>query len=277
LRVFVLGAGASYHAGYPLAAEMGKRLAAWIGTLPSGHDYHVYLGQIAEAYGGLDDFEAVLADLMTCPPGSPALALPPAFLPPLLTNLKEAIRDYFDSIRSGSPILYDKLAEIIRPGDSVITFNYDLAVEHALHTAGLWYIETGYGFPIDDRKPSPVEVLKLHGSTNWRALLFGGRARGSFHANGISLGDRPVLFFRPDLEYLGYHGFVDPLCAHLDQRTRACPAMILPAVPKRFCFETSFGEEWKPVLGRPVAACPKRAVDRSRRARDNRVQHANHR
>jgi hypothetical protein len=33
---------------------MGKRLAAWISTLPSWHDYHIYLKQVAELYGGLD-------------------------------------------------------------------------------------------------------------------------------------------------------------------------------------------------------------------------------
>jgi len=69
MRVFVLGAGASFHAGYPLAAEMGKRLAAWIDTLPSDHQYRSCLNQIADLYGTLDDFETILADLMTCTPG----------------------------------------------------------------------------------------------------------------------------------------------------------------------------------------------------------------
>jgi hypothetical protein len=32
---------------------------------------------------------------------------------------------------------------------------------------------------------------------------------------------------------------------HPDQAA-SLPAMILPALPKRFCFETSFGEEWRP-------------------------------
>ena len=67
MRVFVLGAGASHDAGYPLAAEMGKGLAAWITTLSSEHKYRSCLDQIAGLYGELDDFEAILADLMTCP------------------------------------------------------------------------------------------------------------------------------------------------------------------------------------------------------------------
>jgi hypothetical protein len=209
MRVFVLGAGASRDAGYPLAAEMGKCLAAWVSTLPSEHQYRSSLEQISDLYGGLQDFEAILADLMTCAPGSRAAGLG-VKLPYLLSDLKEALRDYFDTIRSTPAPLYDKLARVLRRGDLVITFNYDLGVERALHTAGLWNIKTGYGFPIDDGEPSPVEVLKLHGSTNWRALLFGGRTGGTFVGDGTSLGDRPVLFFQPDFVYLGYQDFVDP-------------------------------------------------------------------
>lgn len=244
MRVFVLGAGASRHAGYPLAAEMGKNLAAWVATLSSEHKYRSCLEQIAGLYGKIDDFEAVLADLMTHAPGSRAAGLG-VKLPYLLSDLQEALRDYFDTIRSTPAPLYDKLARVLRRGDLIITFNYDLGIERALHAAGLWGIKTGYGFAIEHGEPSPVEVLKLHGSTNWRALLFGGRTgTGFFVGDGTSLGDRPVLFFRPDLEYLGHQDFVDPRCADLDTAP-SLPAMIMPALPKHFHFVTTFGQEWK--------------------------------
>jgi hypothetical protein len=243
MRVFVLGAGASLHAGYPLASNMGNRLAAWINTLPTGHEHRGCLQQIVDVYGTLDSFESILADLMTCPPGSKAAALGVA-RPYLLSNLEEAIRDHFDAIRSTSAPLYDGLAGILRPGDLVITFNYDLGVERALRAAGLWDIRTGYGFSIGNgEQPTPVEVLKLHGSTNWRALLFGGMT-GFFAGAGNSLGNRPVLFFRPDLEYLGYPDFIDPRCSRLDTAA-SLPAMIMPALPKHFHFATTYGEEWK--------------------------------
>ncbi len=242
MRVFVLGAGASSHAGYPLAAEMGNSLAAWVDTLPTENQHRICLEQIAEAYGTLADFEAILADLMTCPLGSKAAALG-ARRPLLLANLKEAIRSHFDAIRSASAPLYDELARILRQGDTIITFNYDLGIERALRKAEIWNLERGYGFSLSNAQPSAVEVLKLHGSTNWRALAFGGKT-GFFVASFNSLGDRPVLYFRSDLEYLGYPDFVDPLCSGI-QKAVCLPAMILPALPKLFYFATSFGQEWK--------------------------------
>ena len=243
MRVFILGAGASHHAGYPLAAAMGKCLAAWINTLPAEHQYRSCLEQISELYGGLENFESILADLMTATPGSRAASLG-VTRPYLLSDLKEALRDHFDSIRSAPAPLYDKLARVLRQGDLVITFNYDLGVERALRAAGLWDIRTGYGFSIEAaEQPSPVGVVKLHGSTNWRALLFGGMT-GFFAGGGNSLGNRPVLFFRPDLEYLGYTDFVDPRCVRLDSAA-SLPAMIMPALPKTFHFATTYGKEWK--------------------------------
>ena len=147
-------------------------------------------------------------------------------------------------IRSAPAPLYDGLARILRPGDLVITFNHDLGVERALREAGLWDVTTGYGFLIEDGvQPSPVEVLKLHGSTNWRALLFGGMT-GFFAGGGDSLGNRPVLFCRPDLEYLGYPDFVDPRWSRRNTAA-SIPAMIMPALPKHFHFATTCGQEWK--------------------------------
>jgi hypothetical protein len=140
--------------------------------------------------------------------------------------------------------LYDRLARLVRQRDTVISFNYDLGIERALRQAQLWDIKKGYGFSLEtSSQRSPVEVLKLHGSTNWRALLFGGKI-GFFAAGANSLGGRPILCFEPDLEYLGYPDPVDPLCP---QRGIAAslPAIIMPALPKRFHFATTFGPEWK--------------------------------
>ncbi len=120
-----------------------------------------------------------------------------------------------------------------------------MAIERALRTAHRWNIETGYGFEIaPDAAKSPVEVLKLHGRTNWFALMFRGMTTGHFAAGTNTLGDRPVLLARQDHEYLGYRDFEDPLCRGLSEAA-ALPALILPALPKVFHFETIFGTEWQ--------------------------------
>jgi len=190
----------------------------------------------------MDDFESILADLMTGSQGS--LASKTDIRRPDLNLLKEALRECFDSIRRRPAPLYERLAKLLRPGDKVITFNYDMAIERALRASGLWSVGSGYGFTIESDEPNTsVEVLKLHGSTNWRALLFEGKKRGGGIVHGNSLGYRPVLFYRADLEYLHYETFVDPQCRGLTSAA-TLPAIILPALPKRFYFETTFGTEW---------------------------------
>ena len=111
-RVVILGAGASFHAGYPLAAVMGHDLAAWISTLPDDSEHHWCLQEIKRTYGTLDDFETILADLMTCPPGSIAESIGVS-RPYVLSSLKEAIRGHFDTIRAKPTPLYDRLADLV--------------------------------------------------------------------------------------------------------------------------------------------------------------------
>lgn len=60
--------------------------------------------------------------------------------------------------------------EFIRPGDQIITFNWDLLQEWMLWRVGKWHYADGYGFHApnavrDDH--SRVTLLKLHGSVNW--------------------------------------------------------------------------------------------------------------
>ena len=68
-----------------------------------------------------------------------------------------------------------KFAESINEDDSVLTFNYDLALEKALWKLNRWTPNEGYirvldfEFPEDKTKlaQSPIRLLKLHGSLNW--------------------------------------------------------------------------------------------------------------
>jgi len=79
------------------------------------------------------------------------------------------------------------LAQALRPKDTVITFNYDCVMDDALRrwAPGHWSAQYGYCFPNPGRvqghevwsaKDPPTEqnrtvnLLKLHGSLNWRPL-----------------------------------------------------------------------------------------------------------
>jgi hypothetical protein len=86
-----------------------------------------------------------------------------------------------------------------------------------------------------------MTLLKLHGSTNWLALLFGGATSGVFAVHGGALGARPVIA-SGDISFLGYDGLSDPL---FTRRSAAVSPMILPTRSKQFFFDTSFGREWE--------------------------------
>jgi SIR2-like domain len=74
---------------------------------------------------------------------------------------------------------YDRLAKVLRPGDTILTLNYDTLLDSALHRRG-WDPTTGYGitgtkskveWPIvqlpEEQTPLRVDLIKLHGSMNW--------------------------------------------------------------------------------------------------------------
>lgn len=73
--------------------------------------------------------------------------------------------------------LLDKFGKRMRTGDFLITFNYDALMERVLFQQDKWFPTDGYGFrvplhaSINDATPvseeSKVTLLKLHGSIGW--------------------------------------------------------------------------------------------------------------
>ena len=59
----------------------------------------------------------------------------------------------------------------LRPGDVVISFNYDLIMDASLALSGEWNEKDGYGFESDSTLLYPTQpaylLLKPHGSLNW--------------------------------------------------------------------------------------------------------------
>jgi hypothetical protein len=141
-------------------------------------------------------------------------------------ELIDGLRAWFSEIRNAEATAYRQFATgIVEPGDCIITFNYDVSLDRELHRAGKWEVGDGYGFVIDRLSAnSPTTLLKLHGSTNWLAILFGGATSGFFQFQGSSLGERPAIG-SAEIGFLGYEGLSDPL---FPRPSAAVSPMILP-------------------------------------------------
>jgi hypothetical protein len=154
------------------------------------------------------------------------------------------MRQWFAGIHRQHPSrAYEQFAqEIVRPGDQIITFNYDVSLDSQMRRFGKWCVGDGYGFRAEALPcGSAVSILKLHGSINWFAPLFAGMT-GMFAAPACgSLGSRPA-FTDGDLSALGYVGVVDPLFPR--QGSAALQSLILPTNRKQFYFQSNFGREW---------------------------------
>ncbi len=202
-RIFVLGAGASVFAGYPLASHLMSFVRDF-NTLD-----HITRDVASRVLGKLDDAETQfrkkvvndpnrncnLEELLTYLelyhsfPGT-IFALNPwdetdsGGIRRLITEKFLSHQYDLNGALSGtttahtSRIELAKIARIcnawssyVKPGDTILTFNWDILHEIILWKAGLWSYRDGYGFICGKQggaeENSKVVVLKLHGSVNW--------------------------------------------------------------------------------------------------------------
>jgi hypothetical protein len=246
---YVFGAGASHHAGYPLASEMGEGL---IRNMLSSEDLHSrpYAEYLIDQFGRLSNIEDLITQIQSsldAIKGSANARGKTEYtrLGNRLGYLGRALRQWFREIHAAPAAAYAKFAgKVIHSGDSVITFNYDDSLERELRDVEKWDVSLGYGFQLGaTQRPSDVLVLKLHGSVNWLISLFGGATGGSVFAippGGSSMGRHPVLH-RADLQYLGYELF----SGQVYEGGGVLPCLILPGRKKEFFYDTSLGEEYR--------------------------------
>jgi hypothetical protein len=82
-----------------------------------------------------------------------------------------------ESMPKAIPSLYENFGRKLKPGDTVLTFNYDILLERTLDKIGMPYrlfpdrfkevYESGGGSIDIDRQYSEVLIFKLHGSLDW--------------------------------------------------------------------------------------------------------------
>jgi proteasome lid subunit RPN8/RPN11 len=196
-RVFVLGAGASAFAGYPLATgllgfirnfnsleartrEKASRVISKLNDAEFQFSRHVIRDP-----NGVANLEELLTylELYHSFPGTnfalnPWDASDSADIRQVVTyGFLEYQHDlYKNTWRAGAQIgIVRKVSEawtsLVRPGDVIITFNWDILHEVILWPSGLWSYRDGYGFQCatqgEGEHPSKTLILKLHGSVNW--------------------------------------------------------------------------------------------------------------
>jgi len=258
MTTYVLGAGASCDAGYPLAKTMASKLLEWM-RRPT-HDPDSYAARfpataqfMEELFGPVKNVEELVTSIRMLidqyEHGTREQRAKRTVIANEYGVFQHAVRAWFAEIQQGTALTSSAYREfarnIIEPGDCVITFNYDVSLERELRLCGTrskFEVGDGYGFQIEGLPgKSATKVLKLHGSTSWLALLFGGVTSGfvSFQP-GNTLSARPVIA-KNELSFLGYTDSVDP---RFGWGGPALPVMIFPARTKDFYFAASTGIEY---------------------------------
>jgi hypothetical protein len=189
--VFILGAGASKQCGAPLMADfldVAQSLAR-IGETKgkTQHFEHVFraIGSLQSVHSkaqlDLTNIESIFTALEISNVLRKLPGFEPEEIPGVIASLKEVIVKTleltidFPTEQSyiGVPKPYEEFAKLIshlrgkahpKQTVSVITFNYDVAVDMALFREDLG---PDYGIPPDSNSHQPVQLYKLHGSLNW--------------------------------------------------------------------------------------------------------------
>ena len=184
--VFILGAGASRTGGGPLMGDFLQRAEdLWRDGKVSPHQgsyklVFAAIGKLQQVFAkstlDINNIESVFAAFEMAPllgrladlTKKEVDKLVPAIRTLIVTTLERRI--HFRLTKDGllPPQPYDEFAKTVREIHerrdmqvSVLTFNYDVGLEHAIRTIGL---EVDYCFL--EEKPG-IPVMKLHGSMNW--------------------------------------------------------------------------------------------------------------
>lgn len=191
-NIFILGAGASKQAGVPLMGEfLDIADAIWKSGKLTDND-KVHFERVFRAIGKLQmlhsksqldlvNLEAVfstfeMANLLKKLPGFETDEIPDLLTSMrrlIVVTIEKKLKYPFSSGHAKEPKPYGDFCKLIKelkdfrnetPDASIITFNYDIAVDHALHFNNLG---PNYHLSSHAGSDKAVSLLKLHGSLNW--------------------------------------------------------------------------------------------------------------
>jgi hypothetical protein len=248
MTTYVFGAGASRHAGYPLASEMAEGLMR---SMLNSEDTlgRPYAEDLIDRFGTPSNIEDLISEIQASLDALRGSGVDQdrteySRLGTRLGYLGTSLRGWFRRLHTAAADGYAEFAyRVVQRGDVVISFNYDDSFDKQLKRAGKWDVAQGYGFQLGETgQSSDVLLLKLHGSINWLVSVFGGARGGSVFAvppGTLSLGGYPFIT-RSDLDFLGYGEF----SGRVFEGGGAFPCLILPGRKKEFFYDTSLGKEY---------------------------------
>jgi hypothetical protein len=173
-RVYVIGAGASVPSGLPTLKNLTWELCDWL----TGTERDLLLNAIYESFGarlGRDpspDFEELLnrlepqalfylEDTGVGGPNSPRQQAARI----AIKGLREFIRERCLTIADKKSPYY-RLVESVDVDSTIISFNWDVLLEHAFYRIG-----RPFSYLPSESSKGGVLILKPHGSISWFALL----------------------------------------------------------------------------------------------------------
>jgi hypothetical protein len=235
-RLYVIGAGASVPYGLPTLKSLTWELVESMDSERRG----LLLTVIREAYGrdvkspsDSPDFEELLSRLDRRSlsylegtglggPDSPRHRAEEVALDQLRRFIRERCQRIADQLGP-----YDRLIHSLRPGEVIVSFNWDVLLETAFLRAGRSFTY----LPSERTRDGEAVLLKPHGSINWFALLDREGLEISTASNLRPVGDDLSLY----LLYLS-EPLSEPNFAGCSSMVRAClsrtPAIVPPTTSK---------------------------------------------
>ena len=179
LRVFILGAGVSASCGIPVAKDIFRISMLRLSDKDSGQAEKVHrllkylypsFSKSLRTYPNIEDFLNLLE--MARKFNTEDFMRSTLWGKQELTDVRRitlnGVTDYlweFMQQKERLQVIRDYASEAVSLGDVIITFNWDVTIEHALH---LHPAEPNFDYSYSkDRKRDQIFLLKPHGSIDW--------------------------------------------------------------------------------------------------------------